>query len=144
MNDYDIFGLQPIFIITIFSSDEAILHLTKANFPPATWSSFKNIAKILIKCLIGQKSQRQLFEGSKGICHFHCLCLDENFHLLDPEGYFVRKRIFITISATLSTSMSIIIPATWSTFLCIIPISFARFWFCLQGFESITVNMQNS
>ena len=36
MNDYDIFGLQPIFIITIFSSDEAILHLTKANFPPAT------------------------------------------------------------------------------------------------------------
>ena len=75
MNDYDIFGLQPIFIITIFSSDEAILHLIKANFPPATWSSFKNIAKSLIKCLIDQKSQRPLFEGSKCICHCHCLCL---------------------------------------------------------------------
>ena len=39
-------------------------------------------------------------------------------HLLDPEGYFVRKRIFITMSATLSTSMSIIMPATWSTSMC--------------------------
>ena len=58
--------------------------------------------------------------------------------------YFVRRRIFMTMSATLSTSMSIIMSATWSTFLCIIPISFARFWFCLEGFESITVNMQNS
>ena len=74
MNDYDIFGLQPIFIITIFSSDEAILHLTKANFPPATWSSFKNIAKSLIKCLIDQKSQRPLFEGCKCICHYYCHC----------------------------------------------------------------------
>ena len=67
-------------------------------------------------------------------------------HLLDPEGYFVRKGIFIAMSATLSTSMSIIMTDTWSTSMrtCASPRQFCKVLIWSGRLENFESNTQNS